>query len=381
MKLKPLVVTVAVLVVLSAIVFLSGRSGRPLPADARTGQPLVDRALVEKSARLRISDQGKTLVLVRQPDGSWSVSGYFDLPADFAKLTAFVASLTDTKLERLVTSSPERIARLGFGDTKIELLDSGGKELWSVSLGRDAETGGGRYLRFGAEPKAWLARLNLWLDTEPKNWADAQLLNLKPEDIARVEIPFAETGPVVVQRAKKDDAWTANKTPAGQRVNAGKIAGMLGAVGHVRFSDALDPADAGVAVAKAHERVFRLTTFDGKTYTVAMGRKPEEKKPRAPVVATTPPTTAVSPAQAVGNPAPVAPLPAAPPKASAPAAPEYDTIPAGPVFVFISSSDPAAPVNAAMQKRAFQVFYTAFTGLPQTAAELFEAIPPAPAKG
>ena len=43
-------------------------------------------------------------------------------------------------------------------------------------------------------------------------------------------------------------------------------------------------------------------------------------------------------------------------------------------------SDAAAPVNAAMAKRAYQISDYTFTGLPQKADELFEPAPaPAPA--
>ena len=49
--------------------------------------------------------------------------------------------------------------------------------------------------------------------------------------------------------------------------------------------------------------------------------------------------------------------------------------PAGPVYAFIASSDPAAPVNALMKKRAFQIYDWNFTSLPQKPDELFEPVP------
>jgi hypothetical protein len=61
-----------------------------------------------------------------------------------------------------------------------------------------------------------------------------------------------------------------------------------------------------------------------------------------------------------------------------PAEPEFDIVPAGPVFAFVASSDPAAPINALMQKRAFQISDYTFTGLPQKPEEIFEPIPAPP---
>jgi hypothetical protein len=43
------------------------------------------------------------------------------------------------------------------------------------------------------------------------------------------------------------------------------------------------------------------------------------------------------------------------------------------VFAMISNSDPKAPINDLMARRAFEVDEFTFTGLPQKADDLFEA--------
>ena len=382
MKLKTLIVSILVLAALSGGAYLARRPAPPPSTDARISQSMVDRATIEKAAKLRLSEAGKTVELTRQADGTWRVPSYYDMPADFSKLSGLVGNLTDAKLQRLVTSSPDRIARLEFKDTKIELIDPADKILFTVTLGKNPETGGGRFVRFGDENKAYLASLSAWLDTEPKNWANAELTNLKPDDIAQIEIPFSEGGPITVSRAKKEDPWTADKTPAGQKVKPDKIASLLSSVGTIRFTESNAPDDANVAVAKANLRTFKLTTFDHKTITVAMGRKPEEKKlkPLAPA-----PDGKSGPA-ALGSMADLVKKdekkddakPGEEKKDDKPLAPEFETIPAGPVFTFVSHSDSSAPINALMQKRAFQIAEYSFTGLPQKADELFEAAPPPP---
>lgn len=378
MKLKTLIVSVLVLAALSVVAYIARRPAPPPSADARVNQPLVERAAIEKAAKLKLSDAGKTVELVRQTDGSWRVASYYDLPADFGKLSGFVSSLTDAKLQRLVTSSAERIGRLEFKDTKIELLDGSDKAVFSVTLGKNAEVGGGRYVRFGDEQKAYLANLTAWLDAESKNWANSELINVKADDIAKIEIPFAEGGPVTLTRAKKEDAWTSEQTPAGQRIKADKVSTVLSSVGAIRFSDTTALDDANAAAAKANQRAFRLTTFDNKTISVALGRKPEEKKLKPPAA-----DAKAGPA-ALGSVADLAKKDEKKDDAKKaddkPLAPEFETIPAGPVFAFISSSEASAPVNTAMQKRAYQISDYVFTGLPQKADELFEpAPPPAPA--
>ena len=384
MKLKSIVRTIAILAALSAVAFFATRPTPAPVADTRIGQPLADRAIVEKATTLRLNDQGKTVTLVRQADATWKVSSYHDFPADFSKLATFIGSLTDAKLERLVTSSPARIALLEFKDTKIELLDSTDKELWSVTLGKNPDTGSGRYVRYGAEAKAFLASLSAYLDTDSKNWANTELLALKVDDVAKIEIPFvaanaSEPTSLTVSRATKDAPWTAEKTPDGQKLKADKISAVLSSLSSIRFSETNDLTDANAVAAKATERLFKIETFDKKVLKIALGRKPEEKKLK-PI---TPPAEGQSALSSLGTAADMLKKDAdgKPADPAKPIAPEFETIPAGPVFVNIASSDASASVNALMQKRAFQISDYTFTSLPQKSDELFEPAPvAAPAK-
>jgi len=374
MKLKSLFLIVLALAAISVAVYVVRRPAADVKTDSRIGQRLTDGVMIDQTATLGITDQGKSVNLVRQTDGSWRVASYFDLPADFQKLSTFVTALTDAKIQRLVTTNAGRLARLDFNGAKIELTDKAGKEMWSVDLGKTAESGG-RYIRYGTEQKAYLADFSAWLDTEPKNWADSHILNLKPEEIARVEISWDKDAGdnVILTRAKKEDSWSATQTPAGQRINAGVMTSLLSSLTTLRFTDTTELADSQVIAAKEHERAVKLTTFDGKHYAVAMGRKPEEKKLKPPAAASEKKedATAASGPQAAGAAQPES--PATPPK------PEYETIPAGPVYAFVSTGNESSPVDVLMRKRAFQIADYSFTSLPQTPESLFEAIPaPAP---
>jgi hypothetical protein len=362
MKLKTLALLVAALAVLSAVAFWRNRPPAPPTADPRVGQPLAEPAALARATQLRLTDQGKTVLLQRSPDGAWRVASYFDLPADFSKLAGFTNDLAAAKIQRLVTANPERIARLEFNDTKIEFRDDAGHPLWAVILGKTADSGG-RFVRFGDEAKAYLADLNSQIDAESKNWADAALLALKPDDIAKIEIPFDAGGPITASRAKLGAPWVTDQTPAGKTVKVDSINTVLTSLGALRFSDTRDPADPQVAIARQHLRTYVLTNFDGKTTTIALGRKPEEKKPKPPTGPTTPPAPSSPPAS---------------PGALPP--PPDDTIPAGPVYASVVSSDPKAPVNALMAKRAYQVDDYVFTSLPQKPDDLFDSATPAPDK-
>ncbi len=383
MKLKPLLAVVALLAVLSAAVYFVGRPAKPTGVDPRLGQPLLTAASIDQASVLTLTENGRTVTLSKASAGGWTVQEYHGFPADFTKLSRLVSDLVGAKVERLVSQNPERIQGFNLGDARITLNDASGKAVWSLDLGKNAE-GGGRLVRYDAETKAYLSRLSVFLDTDAKNWADAALLSLKSDDIAHVELSFAEAAPVVASRAKKEDPFAAADAPAGQQLSRAKIDSLLSTIGTLRFSDTSDLAEPNAVAAKANARTLTMKTFDGRSYTVAIGRKPEQKIVKAPEPGK---AGATGPA-ALGSLADLAKPAAAstgtaasssaPSESAGPAAvagSTTETIPAGPVYAFVTASDAAAPVNQLMAKRSFQVFESTFTTLPQTRADLFEPAP------
>jgi hypothetical protein len=357
MKLRSLVIGVGLLALLSVAVYLRNRPVAAAVADARVGQPVLGSEVVAQAAGLVVSDQGKKVELAKGADGTWRVTGYYGMPADLEKMSQLVRDLNEAKVERLVTENPERLARLEFKDAYVAVKDAAGKEIWRVTLGKAPDTGNGKFIRFGDEPKAYYSGTRVWLDTDPKGWADSLLPTAKNDEVAGLTVELADGSRVAVTRAKKDAPWVAAPPPAGQVLNADKVTTLVNSMTNVRFSDTVDKGDPVVAAAAAHPRTVTLQTFGGRTITITLGRKPEEKKLK-PVVADS---------------SPIAKTPDGKPDAK-PVLPEYDTVPAGPVVVTIASL-PATAVDALMKLRAFEVDDTTFTGLPQTASDLFDPAP------
>lgn len=369
MNVRTLSLTVAVLGLLCVVVWYVQRPAPPVSADPRIGEPVLAPGLAEAAAEVRLTDQGKAVTLKRDPQGQWRVSTYYDFPADFPKLTNLVTTLAETKIQRLVTARADRLSRLGFNGSGVTLLDGSGKELSQIAIGKAAD-GGGRFLRFGSEQKGFIAPLNLWLDAESRSWANATLLELKPETVAKVVVGFADTAvpPITVTREKADAPWTAAAPPDGQQLKTDRVTSLLSSLGNLRFTDTLPPDDPQVAVARAHSRTIELTTFEGRTFKITLGRKPEEKKPKVPDAK---PADADETSEADAG-----------PSGNTPAAakePEFETVPAGPVIVSITDSVADSELNTLMAKRAFQISEWTFTGLP-AAADLWEPTPAPPAE-
>jgi len=358
MKIRPLLLIVAALAVVAVVVHFVTRPAGPPPADARVGQPLVDAALIERASTLTLREGDRVVDVTKAPDGTWRVASYYDLPVDFAKLSRFVGDLRGAKQERLVTRNPESIARLEFKDTRIALAAADGTELWSVTLGKNAD-GGGRFVRFGNEDAAFLTRFSAWLDLESRNWADTQLVGLKSEDVARVEISYPDAPTLTVSRPSAAEPFAvADGAATGRTLRLGTLTSLVSTLSSLRFTDTTTPDDADAVEARQHARTFVLTTFAGETVTVSLGRRPEAKRIKPPEAAVDP-ATLLSGATTAGPDMEIL-------------TPETETVPAGPVFAFVTHSKAEAPVNALMARRAAKVAEFSFTGLPATVDTLFE---------
>jgi hypothetical protein len=355
MKLRTLIIAVALLAIVSVLAYVKNRPEPAPAADPRVGTPLLSPDTVAKADTITVSDQGKSIELKKRADGTWHVASYFDMPADFEKISRLAQDLNEAKVERFVTDNPDRVAHLEFKDSRIALGESG-KEIWSVTLGKTPDSGNGRFIRFGSENTAFFSGTHVWLDTDAKGWADAQLVTVKPDEIATVVLPLPPgEGTVTLSRTKKDAPWTAEGGPKGQKLLADKVAQLLTSLTSLRFTETAERKDAGFLESGKYTRLYTLTTFAGKTVVVALSRKPEVKKLKAPVADTTPIT-----AGADGKPD------------MKPITPEYDTTPAGPVFAIVSGSGASAFVNDFTKGRVFEVDDYAFTGLPQKTDDLFQ---------
>lgn len=384
MKLKPLLLVVAGLGAVSALVYWRQRTPvADATVDPRVGQELLAADALKSARSLAITGGDKqTVTVVADEKGErWTVNEYHGLPADFDKLMSTFESLRTAKVDRAIGSAAAQ-ERLGFAGEKIELKDAAGKVLATLNLGKTADNGG-RFIRYGDEKKSYLVDFNAWIDATPKNWAAAQLLKLKPEDVAAVDVKFADGTGVAAKRTEDGKAWTGADLPAGKEIKGSAIDSLLSQLTGLRFSETTATDEADAVAAKAHTTTATLTLKNGTSYTVALGRRPAPPAaPTAgPVSATTPPVGIDGKTGEILTPAvpPTVAAPAAPAAPATPAAPPPPPPPPGPVYAFVASNRAEEPINALMQKRAFQVGEWIYTSLPANRDALLQEKPaPAP---
>ncbi|MEN9840277.1 MAG: hypothetical protein RL376_77 [Verrucomicrobiota bacterium] len=351
MHLRPLVLSLALLLPAAAGVWWFQRP-QPAPStlDARIGQRVADPAVLAEATRIQLKSGERTLEFTRSTDARWTLGGTPALPADLSRLGRLTADLVSPKIERLVTSSPARLASLALDTDRLSFLDASGKPLLSLDLGKTAD-GGGRFLRFGDETKAYLARLNLNLDPTPDNWRDTALLpGLKATDITSLTLQFPNTAErVTISRPAADKPWTSPATPAGQQIKASLLDSQTNNLASLRYTNYAPNLDPGVIAARILPREVSFITFSGRKVKISFARAAEIPAPPAP-------------APKEGE-APPPPPPAAP----------------RPVYVEITDSQPDALLVTAARTHAFEVADWIFTALPASPAEVFEPVPAPPA--
>jgi hypothetical protein len=354
MRLRPLLLSLAILVPSAALVWWIQRPAPPpSDSDARLGQRLADPAVIAEAARVKITSAGQTLELARSGDAAsprWTIVGEPVLPADASRLTRLSADFVAAKIERLVSTKPERIAGYELDQSGIAFLDAAGAPLLDLDLGKTPD-GGGRIVRFGDEAKAYLARLSASLDASAAAWRDTALVaGLKAEDIASLSIGFSDAPvPVVISRTAADQPWTSPSTPAGSQVKASALGSLPGNLSGLRYTQIAPKLDPGVVAARVFPREVVATTFKGRTVKFLFARAPELPAPPAPEVK-----------EGEQPPAP----PPAPPR---------------PVYVEVVDSEPDSVLATASQTHAFEVGEWVFTSLPATTTDLFEPVPAPPA--
>jgi hypothetical protein len=323
-KLKSLLIAIALLAVLAAGAFYFNRPtpAAPVPEADTTRRVVLDPSVATRAEKIVLTtDDGKSLTLVRSDDGTWKVPAYYDFPADFSKISSFIDRLSAAHLDRFITNNPARIAHLEFAGSQVQLFGSTGPAIWSMDLGKNNDTGTGRYVRFGGSPDAFLTDLHLWLDAGAKGWAVTQLTDVPANTVAQLDLPFANGSVRKIVRASPTAPWHYADPAEKHDLDPGAIDSIVAVLGSLHYGETTALNDPAYLAAKSLLKTYTLTTFAGATVSIALGG----------------PAT---------------------PKDAAPSASPL------PWFIQVTASDPKTTAGAWRQQRAFQAEDTLRNQLP-----------------
>jgi Domain of unknown function (DUF4340) len=157
-------------------------------------------------------------VTLHKKGEDWTVAQRADYPADVSKLRKLLLSLADARIVETKTADPANFSVIGVEDpssaiaagTQIQFTVKDG--VHSLIVGKAA--GEGNFVRRGGENQSYSIAPGLFVDTEPKSWIDAKLLDIPAADIQRVEVKFAGGPNYSVRRLPAPPAPKSDKTDA-----------------------------------------------------------------------------------------------------------------------------------------------------------------------
>ncbi len=224
-------------------------------------------------ASIRISGDDP-VELVKAGEGWEAVDGEGRLPADAARVAAFIRAVDSIEKAEPVAKDPSSRPALGLGDgaREVTMLDGGGKALCAFTLGSYASSPGTVYISIGAGPESYavasgmasyvLGRRSSWLDL--RAWSSPPAPDAVEELVVRGSMAGADgaAGSLDYAITRSGKGWTSG----GEALDAMKVDAMIRAIAALRGDDyagASEPAgDAAVEL--------ELRLGNGRTLSLAV---------------------------------------------------------------------------------------------------------------
>ncbi len=307
MKRKQFVLLIAALVVIGGAALLLNRSNESSwnkSAEGSGGKILGDLD-VNAVAAILIQQHTNALTLVRSNE-TWTVRERGGYPANFSDIADSLTKLADMKAIRTIPVGQSQRPKLELGEpptgtnsgTLVELKDASGKALKSVLLGKRYTKQSGQASPFGDEGfPAGRYVLSLpagdrvaivsdalnSLDPKASAWLSKDFFKVeKAKSIAIVSTVSSNSWSI--SRATETNDWILADAKPTEKIDAAKVSGSANALSMPSFTDVVSGGSkADLGLDKATK--VGITTFEGFTYELQIGKAADENYPLTVTVA------------------------------------------------------------------------------------------------
>ncbi len=253
-------------------------------ATAEVGKKVFPNLMekVDNVARIKIVHPEKTLNIKRQGAG-WVLAEADDYPAESKRLGKALLGLAQLELFETKTRLKERYKELWVGDPQekggqaklVTLYDKDDKVINEIIVGRtkfdvEGSETGGVYLRRPDEEQSWVAKGELDIAYEQRDWYDRAFLDFDHKRFKKIVI--RHPGGVVVTVSKPDskaEHFVLDNMPAGKKLKSEfEVDDIATVFAGFRVDDVkkgskeIFPADKTITA--------QYTTFDGLKIDVAL---------------------------------------------------------------------------------------------------------------
>jgi Domain of unknown function (DUF4340) len=213
---------VAALVVISAAFYFSGRRNPSNEPEGTVLLPSLATALNDVTEVSVRKGAVAPAVTIHKVGARWTVAQRAEYPADVTKLRKLLSSLGDAKIIEEKTADPARYVEIGVEDpaqpgasgAEITIIAPSAKR--ALIVGKTV--GEGNFVRRVGEAQTFSVEPAISVETEPRFWIDARLLDVPAAQIQSIALKPAGGAAYAVHRVNPTDgAFSLDGVPAGRK--------------------------------------------------------------------------------------------------------------------------------------------------------------------
>jgi hypothetical protein len=284
--------------IVGAVKLTSSESTQSATARA-SGQTLFEKFPATDVAAVTVSGANGTVTL-RRKDGKWTLGERDDYPANTTTVNDFIRTVAELKVTRGLEAGPSFAPRFGMDENSsaeaergltATFADATGKELATISLGKNIESGAsnnspfggpatvGRYIRNHADQTGFYAISEMFplLSDQAARWLDDGFFS--PEKIKSVALHEAGSDQPAweITRESEDGEFKLAGAAGDEVLDTAAAAPMKDLFSYARFNDVIPAAELGNRADEANMRTAVIETFEGITYRLTITPpKPKE---------------------------------------------------------------------------------------------------------
>jgi hypothetical protein len=275
------------LVILGIIAVLTAAAAMVVSRLGQTGQetnlvigPLVGGLDVDAVGKIALSDEkGTQKITLVKKDNRFVVVEKDSYPASLRKVNELVNACLDIRTAELRTADKANHADLGVSEetakTIITFYDAADKPLTGVMISENRPESRDAFARLISDDKTYLILQSPWMNSQPMNYIDTQLVQADAKKIVEVTVSDPNNVVYTLKGEKDGDVITLAAMPAGKQFKATDYRSVFTALSGLTFEDVAAKEKVEVLkfdssyVCKLNDSTvytLKLAKKDGKTY-------------------------------------------------------------------------------------------------------------------
>ena len=267
-----ILVGMAVALALVTVALYSGRG--PSPGEFISGTPLIQGLDPGKVYKVVIKSGAKKVALIRHGE-EFGLTEKADYPASLKKINELILDCLEIRCAEEVTDSAANHAELGVTESStdavsVSFLDAESQPLIGFIKGKSAEGGSGAYVRLLGRNTVYRTEKGLFLKTDPTDYIDKTLVEVKKDDIKRVEV---RTGKDTYTIGRNDkDEIALRDIPKGKQAKGTEYESVFSALTSLDLTDVSPAKDLKLK----WDTTYTCQLKSGLSYIVQLAKKDDK---------------------------------------------------------------------------------------------------------